>query len=258
MVKLLTHPQSESLNIVLVLGSAPDAVRVKALDLSNIRSVVAINNAWNLRSDWDYLIHPEDFPLEKRPTSQQQSQTIITAQQYVDIQNQYGGFVYAGGTMAFTAAYWALGALRPDVMLFLGCDMVYENDGQASHFYGQGNADPLRDDVTLQSLEAKASRLNYLAAMQSCLCLNLSEQASSRLVFPRVDAGALATLGWDDHQAHLKKITAAHLVAQAQACLAEEHAANYYFSSGRYWEHLNEIDGDDLKTIDAKWLAWMI
>ena len=57
---------------------------------------------------------------------------------------------------------------------------------------------------------------------------------------------------------HLKKITAAHLVAQAQACLAMELEANYYFSTGRYWEHLSEIDGDVLKKIDAKWLAWMI
>jgi hypothetical protein len=250
-------PFDEPLNIALILGSAPDAVRVKTLDVSNIRSVLAINNAWNLRGDWDYLIHPEDFPLEKRPPNKTLEQTIVTAEQYVDIQNQYGGFVYAGGTMAFTAAYWALGALRPDVMLFLGCDMVYEDGGGASHFYGQGTADPLRNDVTLQSLEAKASRLHYFAAQQSCICLNLSEKPSSRLVFPRVEEEVLSKFSWQAHQEHLQKITARHLALEAQACLAMEHEANYYFSSGRYWEHLNAIDGNELKAIDAKWMAWM-
>jgi len=246
-----------ALQIVLILGSAPDAVRVKYLDLSPITALVAINNAWNLRLDWDYLIHPEDFPIERHPQTKEVNQAIVTAEQYVDIQNQYGGFVYAGGTMAFTAAYWALGALRPDVMLFLGCDMVYEDDGEASHFYGQGNADPLRDDVTLQSLEAKASRLNYFAAQQNCLCLNLSEKPSSRLVFPRVDAVSLAKLKKCTIQAQLKEMTAPHLVIGAHDCLAKEREVNYYFGSGRYWEHLNEIDGSELKAIDAKWMAWM-
>ena len=81
------------------------------------------------------------------------------------IQNDLGGFVYAGGTMAFTAGYWALGALRPDVMAFFGCDMVYPTEG--SHFYGNGNADPLRDDITLRNLEAKSARLSIIAARAS-------------------------------------------------------------------------------------------
>ena len=244
------------LNIVLIVGSAPDAVRIKSLGLSAMTSLVAINNAWHLRADWDYLIHPEDFPIERRPLTKAVNQTIVTAEQYVDIQNQYGGFVYAGGTMAFTAAYWALGALRPDVMLFLGCDMVYESTSKQTHFYGVGSPDPLRDDVTLQSLEAKASRLHYFAAQQSCVCLNLSEQPSSRLVFPRVDEGAISQFSRQAHQEHLHKITATHLVRQAKVCLAIEHEANYYFSTGRYWEHLDEIDGDELKAIDEKWMAW--
>ena len=36
----------------------------------------------------------------------------VDEKQFVDIQNQYGGFVYAGGTMAFTALYWALGTIH--------------------------------------------------------------------------------------------------------------------------------------------------
>ena len=48
----------------------------------------------------------------------------MTATDYVPVQNDFGGFVYAGGTMTFTAGYWALGALKPSVLAFLGCDMV--------------------------------------------------------------------------------------------------------------------------------------
>jgi len=245
------------LHIVLILGSAQDAVHVKHLDLSPITSLVVINNAWQLRPDWDYLIHPEDFPIERRPLTKKVNQTIVTAEQYVHIQNQYGGFVYAGGTMAFTAAYWVLGSLRPDVMLFLGCDMVYESTCKQTHFYGQGSPDPLRDDVTLQSLEAKASRLSYFAAQQDCVCLNLSEKPSSRLVFPRLDVGGLAKFSRHTHQAHLEKMTSKHLALKSEACLAKEREADYYFSSGRYWEHFNEIDGDELIEIDAHWMAWM-
>lgn len=245
------------LNIVLIVGSAPDAVRIKSLDLSPISSLVVINNAWLLRPDWDYLVHPEDFPIEKRPLNKELNQTIVTAEQYVDIQNQYGGFVYAGGTMAFTAAYWALGALGPDVMLFLGCDMVYELTGNQTHFYGQGSPDPLRNDVTLQSLEAKASRLNYLSGQQDCVCLNLSEKPASRLVFPKVSADSFAKLTRQMHQAHLKKIRTTNAALEAELCLSKEREANYYFNSGRYWEHLNEIVGNKLKVIDLKWMAWM-
>ena len=57
-------------------------------------------------------------------------------------------------------------------MAFFGCDMVYAATGK-THFYGTGTADPLRPDVTLQSLEGKAARLQLLAAEQGCACVNL-------------------------------------------------------------------------------------
>ena len=53
---------SSSLNIVLIVGSAPDALMIKDRDLSLFSSCVVINNAWQLNKDWDYLIYPEDFP----------------------------------------------------------------------------------------------------------------------------------------------------------------------------------------------------
>ena len=55
-----------------------------------------------------------------------------------------------------------------------GCDMIYPEHGK-THFYGRGSADPLRDDVSLQSLEAKATRLLIHAAKQGCSMVNLSK-----------------------------------------------------------------------------------
>lgn len=57
------------MNSVLIVGSAPDAVRIQSVDCSMFSHVVAINNAWRLRTDWDYIIYPEDFPKAQQPTT---------------------------------------------------------------------------------------------------------------------------------------------------------------------------------------------
>jgi hypothetical protein len=228
--------------VVLILGSGPAAVAVRGWDRSGIDQIVAINNAWRLRPDWDVSIHPEDFPPEHRPPGLLKGQRRIEARDYVPVQNAYGGFVYAGGTMAFTAAYWALGALKPRVMAFFGCDMVYAATGR-THFYGTGTADPLRPDITLQSLEAKAARLQLLAAEQGCACVNLSAQ-ESRLVFPRATLGAL------DLAAPV--LLEPDSLAAAQAREAE---LGYMVPSGRYWDVADRFDAAALADLDALWLA---
>ena len=228
--------------IVLILGSGPAAVAAKRWDRSGFDHIVAINNAWRLRPDWDVSIHPEDFPVEHRPPGLLPGQRRIEARDYVPVQNAYGGFVYAGGTMAFTAGYWALGALRPRVMAFFGCDMVYATTGR-THFYGTGTADPLREDITLQSLEAKAARLQLLAAEQGCACVNLSWQ-DSRLVFPR------ATL--DDLAEALPVMPDPERMAAARA---REAALGYMVPSGRYWKEADRFDAGALADLDALWLT---
>ncbi len=241
--------------IVLVLGSGADAVRSRAWERAPFTAMVAINNAWQIRDDWDYLIHPEDFPPERWPPSvDPRRQTLVTAADYVPIQNEFGGFVYAGGTMAFTAGYWALGALKPDVMAFLGCDMVY-HDGPQTHFYGRGAQDPLRDDVTLQSLEAKSLRFMAMANQENCLVVNLSAQASSRLVYPRCDPQQLARWTAQDLHTQLREQHGA-LDAQAlDAALGMESELGYMVKSGRYWEVRESLDADKLRQLDQVWLA---
>ncbi len=230
---------------VLILGSGPNATDCRGWDLSGFAAIVVINNAWRVRPEWTHLIHPEDFPADRRPADVLPHQTVVTAENYVPLQNRFGGFIYAGGTMAFTAAYWALAALQPEVMAFLGCDMVYPNNG-ATHFYGTGTADPLRQDVTLQSLEAKAARLMLTAAGQGCRTVNLSQAPASRLVFPRTTLGALP---------HLPGARNPAGVPDYQEALGREADLAYFVPSGRYWEEEERFDRHALAALDQLWLT---
>lgn len=240
--------------MVLLIGSAPDAVLAKDWDLSVFAQRVAINNAWQITPDWDYLVYPEDFAPERLPpTPLKPSQQLIAAPEFVPQPNNFGGFVYAGGTMAFTAGYWALGALKPDLIAFLGCDMVYgAASGESSHFYGQGTPDPLREDVTLQSLEAKSARFMALAQANGCAVVNLSELPESRLLFPRVSGLELATPTARQHLLP-QQSDMLHAAGVARA-LAAEQELGYMVASGRYWEHTAEFDKTKLSEIDHLWL----
>lgn len=239
------------MNVVLIVGSAPDAVRINSLDLSLFNNSVAINNAWRLKQKWDYVIYPEDFPIQRQPKNLHMKK-IITAKEYVPIQNKFGGFVYAGGTMAFTAGYWALGTLKPDVIAYLGCDMIYSDKISDNHFYGKGAADPLRDDITLQSLEAKSARLMAIAKFNNCSVVNLSEQDQSRLLFPRIQID-----NFKKKRTIFNLISADKIKFNLKAlkkALSFEKKLNYMVHSGRYWEQINKFDPIQLSKIDQLWL----
>ncbi len=240
--------------IVLVLGSGPDAMDAAAFTRDTFASIVVINNAWQVRHDWDYLIHPEDFPAERQPpTIDHETQTIITASDYVPVQNTFGGFVYAGGTMAYTAGYWALGAMKPDVLAFFSCDMNYSNS--RTHFYGKGTADPLRDDITLQSLEAKSARLMIQAASEGCLTINLSLQRQSRLVFPNHPVDQIGR--WDKQTVarQLSKLGQSINQHKANEARSREAELGYMAVSGRYWEEPEKFDAEELRKLDGLWLG---
>lgn len=224
---------------ILILGSGPNVTRAAEWDRAPFDVIVAINNAWRVRPDWDYLIHPSDFDPARLPDHQPDEQTIITADDYVPAQNALGGFVYGGGTMAFTAGYWALHALRPRMIAYFGCDMTY--DAPQTHFYGRGAADPLREDVTLRSLEAKSARLLAMGQRQGCNVVNLSDEAS-RLVFPRA--------GLPDLRADVALNTEA-----IDHALRLEEQAGYYVPSGKYWKDEARFDTGLIDKIDTAWLT---
>lgn len=226
---------------VLILGSGPNATLARCWARAPFDHILAINNAWQVRPDWDALIHPYDFPVARHPVLQI-GQSVVTEEAFVPAQNAFGGFVYAGGTMAFTAAYWALFAHKPKVIAVMGCDMHYPS-GRSTHFYGTGTADPLRADITLQSLEAKAARLMVLAAMQGCALVNLSVAGPTRLVYPRVALSALGRVKVPVYDAGI-----------AAAALAQEAALGYLVPSGRYWEEADRFDAAALRAVDALWL----
>jgi len=230
------------MTVVLILGSAPQVTACRDWGRAPFDRIVAINNAWRVRPDWDILIHPEDFPEERRPPRAGPGQRIVTAADYVPAQNALGGFVYAGGTMAFTASYWALHALRPAVIAYFGCDMVYEGE-PGTHFYGRGTADPLRPDVTLRSLEAKAARLMAFAAAQGCALVNLSA-GPSRLVFPRMTPAALA---------EARPLPRPVDDDRMREALGHEAALGYHVPSGRYWEETARFDPGAIDRVDALW-----
>ncbi len=230
---------------ILLIGSAPDAVRAKKLDSTLFHTIVAINNAWQIRPDWTHSIYPDDLAEDKR-SEPAQFQSLVTSAEYVPANNALGGIVYAGATMAFTAAYWALETFKPDQMAFIGCDMIYDDAGQ-NHFYGKGTADPLRDDPTLQILEAKSNRLMAFAKRHGCTCLNLSERPLSRLTFARADAALEPT-------ADLPVL----IDEEIDKALAMEQKAGQYFPGGDYWNDARPLNKQALLAIDEQWMKIVV
>ncbi|WP_112323937.1 hypothetical protein [Oceanibium sediminis] len=230
--------------IVVILGSGPTVTRCRDWDLRDAEHIVAINNAHRVRPDWSHAIHPHDFPKERLPAKLTDRQALVTEADFVPAQNAFGGFVFGGGTMAFTAGYWALHRLHPRLIAFFGCDMVYPVDA-ATHFYGTGTADPLRQDISLRSLEAKSARLALVAARQGCAVVNLSP-APSRLTFPRARPTQLRDLAARGPALN---------PAAADTALRAEQALGYDTPDGRYWEYAERFDPAALDAVDALWRA---
>ncbi|MCX7558425.1 hypothetical protein OS190_02525 [Sulfitobacter sp. F26204] len=232
--------------VVLILGSGPNVTVATDWPASWFDRIVVMNNAWRVRPDWDVLVYPEDFPGRKMPPAECWDRQLIGAAAFVPAQNLYGGFVHAGATMAFTTAYWALAALDPGVLAFMGCDMVYPVTGD-THFYGKGKADPLRKDISLRDLGAKSARLAMIAAAQHCACVNLSTGESS-LVFERARPERLRG-GIAPVQVNRGKV----------AALREREAAlGYETPTGRYRNDVAAYDMGELEQIDAGWRALLI
>lgn len=227
--------------IVLLLGSGLPALRAAQWPRARFDRIVAINNAWRVRPDWDDLVYPWDFPADRLPDCRT-GQRLVTEADFVPAQNAYGGFVYAGATMAFTAAYWALQSLKPRVLALMGCDMHYPAAGP-THFYGTGTPDPLRNDITLRSLEAKSARLRVLAAREGVAVVNLST-GPTRLALPRCTPAGLATC---------RPLPVWNMIAEQAA--AREAELGYLTPSGRYWEELHRFDPAEIDRLDALWLA---
>ena len=227
---------------ILIIGSAPSAIIANSWDLGIFNRIVAINNAWKISPLWTNSIFPEDFPIENRPVPNSK-QNVHSASEYVHAQNKFGGFVYAGGTMAFTAAYWSLHTFAPSTIAYLGCDMIYS--GSKTHFYGQGTPDPLRNDKTLKNLRAKSARFEAMAAQLKCTVLNLSTLPKSNLVHRRATLDELNFGSFSP-----KKINQAEL----NHGLELEKKLNYFVPNGKYWKKIHSFKEEEILKLDKIWL----
>ena len=229
---------------ILIIGSAPDSVNATKWKNISFDNIVAINNAWKVRKDWTNCIYPEDFPENKRPKSSE-TQTLHSSEEYVKAQNHFGGFVYAGGTMAFTTGYWVLYKFKPQIICYTGCDMVYT--GEKTHFYGKGKADPLRKDKTLNNLLAKSARLEAIAFLNKCKILNLSNILESNLTFPKVNVNDLDNAV----KIHSNKFKEEKI----NLALQKEKKTGYFIPDGKYWKQMDKFDQKEIKLIDELWLS---
>ena len=227
---------------VLIIGSAPDAIKARELDLTFFDTVIVINNAWKEISNWNELIFPYDFPDDKKPKSIAKQQRFVTEKEFVPAQESLGGFVYAGATMTFTAGYWALVEHKPSLMCFLGCNMIYPSNTQ-THFYGSGRKDPLRDDISLTSLKACSRRLLAIAKMRNCDLISLSSGLTN-LDIPQLDFSQLDNF-------HTSIVVDRQRVADA---FLLEESFGYFFRGKKYWEFLDQIDKSHLIELDRVWV----
>ena len=229
---------------ILIIGSAPDSVNATKWKNLSFDNIVTINNAWKIRKDWTNSIYPEDFPVNQRPKANEK-QTLHSSDEYVEAQNHFGGFVYAGGTMAFTAGYWALFRFKPQIICYTGCDMVYK--GEKTHFYGKGTADPLRKDKTLNNLLAKSARLEAIAFINKCKILNLSNIPESKLTFTKVNINDLDNIS----RINLNKIKEEKI----NLALQKEKKTGYFVPDGKYWKKMDKFEKKEIKIIDNLWLS---
>lgn len=249
---------------ILLLGSAPEAEVLRDADLSGVTQVV-MNNAWRIRGDADYIIFPNNFPEENRPPTSLPMKRVWE-KAYKKRIAASGGLLFTGSTMAFNAAYWALNARAPAIAGFFASDMVYS--GRQTHFYGKGEADPLRENITLRSLEAKSVRLFAYGLAAGTVFVNFSMQPVSRLVLPRLPlATVVRRSGLQGLQSkvqakrrsaleeiHASKL-AAELVAAAHEIVRKEQAPPFSVDPNNYWSLVD--DAAAIAFLDEINQAWL-
>lgn len=177
----LNASDSERTKRILIVGSAPDAPTIGPFLRDDI-IVIAINNAWRAVPRFDFMIYPEDLPADRKPPLSELIRKGINDVHYLEAANKFGGMFWCGFTTALVSAYWAMRTYPYSQITMFGTDMIYE--GNRTHFYGNGDPDPLRRHISLQNLEGKSLRIFYHAFKRNSLVFNVSRQPKSRLALP--------------------------------------------------------------------------
>jgi hypothetical protein len=241
----------EWIQTVAIVGSAPSAPSA-AQKLGPHTIVVALNNAHRALPQVDFHVYSDDLPnSQKHPRHR-----VIgrSSPHYAPAVQRFGGVLHCGATTAFNAGYWAIGAFPFSQVSFFACDMSY--DGDHTHFYGQGQPDPLRHDVSLQNLAAKGLRLFWMGLDHQVLFLNASAEPRSRLQLPRLASGlSLAgplPAGRDRAMGELRE----RLRPLAEAALAQERRAPCEGTRHDYWRLQEQPEvWQHVAACDALWMA---
>ena len=244
---------------VIVIGSGLTAPEASTWPKVDGVQIVTINNAWKIRDDWDYAIVNEEMPEHNRPNPSIFGGKIIdSAEPYLEAYSRFGGFCFGGATMAIAVGYWAAAFLDADFVGFIGCDMDYSVHDGKTHFYGVGNPDPLRNDLSLRSLDAKTGRLYLLSLERGAHFLNLSPAPISRLTFPRIDYDTFSRLNVSS-KARVTETLASTLsevnddIAKAKSL---ESGADLDVTDARgYLSQLEKIGVETIDRIDRLWLT---
>lgn len=172
-------------NSTLIVGSAPDASVITDAHVPKSIALIAVNNAWRLRSDFLIHISPNDFPDANKPPPDYKLHRVQNGG-YIAGLRRAGGVLFCGATMSFCSGYYALSARPERIIGFLGCNMVYE--GTNTHFYGKGEPDPIKVQAatyaSIKDLKAKAARLFLYGLLQDTLILNLLPHPNGQMSIP--------------------------------------------------------------------------
>ena len=241
----------EAVKSVVVLGSSALAPSINP-HLADDHIVVAINNAHKAASRIDFSVYSGDFPAVDKASGL--AVTGRSSPHYLPAMQRFGGLLFGGATMALAAGYWAINDFPFSQISYYACDMVYE--GTQTHFYGEGQADPLRRNLSLQSLEAKTLRLFYFALANNVLLLNASPVDKTRLCFPHNRAGlSLRHRVFTDLMTDMVALHHA-LEPWAEAALKLEAGAPFDARRLDYWVYgKDETVWAYVAAVDEAWLA---
>jgi hypothetical protein len=235
----------------VILGSGPAAPGLGPL-LAGDTIVIALNNAHRACGRVDFSLYADDLPPDQR-----HPHTAVigrSSPHYSPALQHFGGILHCGSTMAFNAGYWALLNLPFAQISYFACDLHYPQG--RSHFYGNGRPDPLRRDVSLQSLPALALRLFFFGLQHQVLFLNASAEPQTRLCLPRVTSGLSLRRCLLDGRRSLIEDWLTRLRPQAEAAIALESAAPFDARRHDYWVYENDTRvWSHVRAVADRWLA---
>jgi len=160
---------------VIIVGSGVNCREINSWNTEGYL-IVVVNNAWKAVNRWNYLCYPGDF------TDLPKGRGILVTGRHINTLVAKSGILRKSyhGTMFFTASYWALVALNPSEIGYIGMDMQYDKPNNA--FYGDAKPDPLRFK---DELNTWFDELQEDADLRNVQLINYSKKVS-RLPFQRL------------------------------------------------------------------------